>query len=157
MDHKGFGLRRPRLFPMRSLLRLPSLAALLGGLLLFGPAHAGGTAVKCGRVYQDRPCAGFDGKLIAATKAQKTVSTNTAIDPSCKRRGAKAEQVISARASGVSEDDQLATTTSPAEKRLISEVYRAQGSAGQQRAAIEASCMSERARLARGDPGPGKP
>ena len=142
---------------MLSAARFRSAAILLGGVLLLGAAHAGSTAVKCGRTYQDRPCAGFDGKLIAATKSQKTVSTNQAIDPACRRRGARAAQVIAARASGAAEGEQLGATTSPTDKRLISEIYRSEGSAADQRAAVEATCMAERDRLARGPRGPGKP
>lgn len=131
--------------------RLRSAAALLGGLLLIASAHAGGTAVRCGRTYQDRPCSGFQGKLVAPTQAQKKVSANQTIDPACKRRGATAQRYIAARESGVSEDEQLAGTTSPADKRLISEVYRGQGSAQEQRELVEANCMAERQRVARGE------
>jgi hypothetical protein len=136
---------------MAPLPRSRSIVLLLGGLLLLGSAWAGGTAVRCGRTYQDRPCAGFDGKLIASTSSQKKVSANQIVDPACRRRGASAQRYIQARESGVSEDEQLAGTTSPADKRLISEVYRAQGSADAQREAVEASCMAERQRVARGE------
>lgn len=142
---------------MPAFARLRSTAALLGGLLLIASAHAGGTAVRCGRTYQDRPCAGFQGKLVAPTAEQKKVSANQAIDPACKRRGASAQRYIEARGSGVSEDEQLAGTTSPAEKRLISEIYRSQGSAAEQREIVEANCMLERRRVARGEQGSGKP
>ena len=128
----------------------------VGGWLA-GQAIAGGTAVRCGSTYQDRPCKGFAGKLIAPTKAQKTVSTHQAIDPACKRQGAQAQRVIAARAASVPEEDQLAGTSSAAEKRLISQVYRATGSAVEQRAAVEAGCMLERQRVARERRGSGKP
>jgi hypothetical protein len=131
--------------------RLRFAAALLGGLLLIASAHAGGTAVRCGRTYQDRPCAGFQGKLVASSASQKKVSANQSIDPACRRRGASAQRYITARASGASEDEQLAGTTSPADKRLISEVYRSQGSAAEQREIVEANCMAERQRVARGE------
>jgi hypothetical protein len=130
--------------------RLRCAAVLLGGLLLIASARAGGTAVRCGRTYQDRPCAGFQGKLVASSQSQKKVSANQVVDPTCKRRGANAQRYIAARASGSSEDEQLAGTTSPAEKRLISEIYRSQGSAAEQRDIVEASCMAERQRVARG-------
>ncbi len=96
--------------------RLRPAAALAAGLLLASAALAGQTAVRCGRTYQDRPCIGFDGKLVAPTQAQKKVSANQIIDPACKKRGATALRFIAARAEGASEDAQLASTTSPTEK-----------------------------------------
>lgn len=142
---------------MRPARCLRSIVLLSAGLLVLGSAFAGGTAVRCGRTYQDRPCAGFSGKLIADTKAQKRVSANRVIDPACKRRGASAQRYIAARETGASEDEQLASTTSPTEKRLISQIYQLQGPATEQREAVEASCMAERQRVARGAQGSGKP
>jgi len=137
--------------------RLRPAAALAAGLLLASAALAGQTAVRCGRTYQDRPCTGFDGKLVAPTQAQKKVSANQIIDPACKKRGATALRFIAARAEGASEFDQVANTTSPTEKRLIAEIYKVQGPAAEQRQAVETACMAERQRLARGAGGSGKP
>ncbi|MED5620733.1 hypothetical protein [Ideonella sp. BN130291] len=133
-------------------LRRPGLLAatlLLAGLAT-GPAAAESKAVKCGRVYQDRPCAGQEGRLVARTQEQKAVATRRTVDAACQRRGADAQKIISQRQEGSTEDDQLAGTRSVAEKRLISEVYRQEGDAAQQRSAVEQNCMAERLRLAKG-------
>jgi hypothetical protein len=126
------------------------VATLALGLLSAGPAAAESKAIKCGRVYQDRPCAGHEGRLIASTQAQKAVATRHTVDAACQRRGAQAQAIISQRDQGSSEDDQLAGTRSVSEKRLISEVYTYHGDAAQQRSAVEQTCMAERVRLARG-------
>jgi hypothetical protein len=136
-------------------LHLRHLVVLLLALAC-GSAFAGGTAVRCGRTYQDRPCADFGGRLVAPTKAQKALSSAQPVHPACRRRGAEAVPMIDARLKGVTEPTQLAATTSTSAKRLISEVYRVEGSAAEQRAAVESACMLERQRLANGA-GPGKP
>jgi hypothetical protein len=134
--------------------RFHLLAATLAfGLLGAGPAAAESKAIKCGRVYQDRPCPGHEGRLIATTQAQKAVATRHTVDAACQRRGAQAQTIISQREEGSSEDDLLAGTRSVSEKRLISEVYSYQGDAAQQRAAVEKTCMSERVRMAKGQRG----
>jgi len=137
--------------PLERALPKPRLALLLAAACLAAaPAFAQNKAVKCGRHYQDRPCAGGDGRLVGTTQAQKAVAVRHEVDPLCERRGASAAKVISARQEGATEDQQLAGTTSMAEKRLISAVYRAEGDAAAQRSAIEQSCMAERLQLARG-------
>ncbi|MEW6706376.1 MAG: hypothetical protein AB1430_16135 [Pseudomonadota bacterium] len=142
---------------MNSAPRPRLTALLLAGLLLGASACAGQTAVRCGRTYQDRPCSGFQGKLVAPTQAQKKVSANQAIDPACRKRGSVALRYIAARREGMPEDVQLASTTSPADRRLIGQVYRAEGTPEEQRAAVEAACMAERRQIARGAARPGKP
>jgi len=144
----------------RSGLALVVLAVLaLGGGGAAPAAAAEGAAVKCGRVYQDRPCAGRAGRLVAPTQAQKAVAVRHPVDAACQRRGAQAQTVIDARAEGQTEEQQLAAAThSAAQKRLIAEVFRQAGSAAEQRAAVEQGCMAERQRLSRGHGAPaGKP
>lgn len=110
-------------------------------------AWAGGTAVKCGRVYQDRPCAN-PGKLIAASKSQKGLGVAHPVDAACQRRGADAQKVIEARAQGATEQDQLSTMShSASAMKLVSEVYKLDGTPQEQREKVEAACMAERQEL----------
>ena len=123
------------------------LFAMAAGAL---PALAQNKVVKCGGRYQDRPCAGQEGRLVGSTRAQKAVATRHVVDPACQRRGQRAQAIIAARAEGQTEDEQLAATNSVADKRLINEVYRLPGDAAAQRSAVETQCMQDRQRVARG-------
>lgn len=114
------------------------------------PAGAQTKAVKCGRIYQDRPCADGQGRMVGATQAQKAVGTRHEVDPLCQRRGADAQKIIQARVEGTTEDQALAATVSPAGQRLIREVYQFHGEPAEQRAGVENACMAERRRLAKG-------
>ena len=114
-------------------------------------------AVKCGRVYQDRPCADGQGRMIGNTAAQKAMASRAPVDAACAKRGTDAAAVIDGRASGRSQDEALAGTVSQAQKRLIAQVYAASGNAAEQRTAIEQQCMADRQRLARSANSPGKP
>lgn len=129
-----------------------STFVMLVTLTIGSAAWAGGTAVKCGRVYQDRPCAN-PGKLIAATKSQKGVGVSRTVDAACQRRGADAQKLIEARAQGATEQDQLQTMShSVSQMKLVSEVYKLDGTPAEQRAKIEAACMAERQQIAASRP-----
>lgn len=131
-------------------MRWEPCSVVLAAALCCLPAAAQNKAVKCGGKYQDRPCAGMDGRLVGQAKSQKAVAERHVVDPACQRRGTEALPFITARQEGATEDQQLASTTSPSSKHLISEIYRHQGDAAAQRAAVEASCMKDRKRAMAG-------
>jgi hypothetical protein len=127
------------------------LLALLAIVLWFAgaPAHAQATAVKCGRVYQDRPCAA-GGRLIAPTRAQKGMRAAHPVDPACQRRATEAGPIIAARAQGVPETQQRQEAGGDvARLRLIEAVYATSGPADAQRNALIAGCSAERDALLR--------
>jgi hypothetical protein len=123
-----------------------AVAACLAAVLWLeaGAALAQGAAIKCGRVYQDRPCAN-GGRVIAPTKAQKAVGTAHPLDPACQRRAADAQPIIDARQQGATQDQLLQEAGGDVSRiRLVNAVYQTSGSPDAQRDGLIAACMAER-------------
>ena len=111
---------------------------------------------RCGNTYQETPCpAGQETKkLDTVTPAQS--SAKPGADATCIQRGADSLKVVWAREAGQIAEKQLADVDGKnlsaqkkaEDKKLITEVYQHRGNANEIRAAIEAECMAEKARLA---------
>jgi hypothetical protein len=103
---------------------------------------------RCGKVFQDRPC---DGNQQINTPAASSSTAQNAARPAtnqeCVRRGEEAQKIVWAKEAGRTEEMQLAAA-SPAQKQLISDVYRRRGTSTEMRAAIEADCNAEKERAA---------
>src|SRR4030067_762715 len=110
------------------------------------PAHAQ-KMYRCGNVYQDRPCAGEQQKIIGSTGAA-SASAAPAVEGHCAQRGANAQKIMWAKETGRTEEMQLSAASSGEERKLIAEVYRKRGPSVEVRAAIEADCTAERQRAA---------
>jgi hypothetical protein len=106
---------------------------------------------RCGSTYQDHPCeSGVADKVFrsggvdaAGANALKTVA-----DPDCIQRGSQAQQIMWARESGKTAEDQSRQATSETQRRLIAEVYGLRGSAPQVRDAIVNKCQQDKEQAA---------
>jgi len=129
---------------------LKTVSTLCATLALCGAAHAQQNLFRCGNTYQDRPCASEAGKVIGKGGAPARESTPAAasVDLTCTRRGARAQKIMWAREAGATAETQLATVATPAERKLIADVYDRRGSSVDVRAAVEADCSAEMARNA---------
>lgn len=126
------------------------LASLLG-LSISSIASAQGL-YRCGNTYQDSPCSNGTGKKISgASNADPTgnkpkvlINARPVPDPACIVRGQDAQKIVWAREGGLIEEQMLAKAKSPAEKRLVTEVYSFRGTGSEVKSAIETACMEEK-------------
>jgi hypothetical protein len=130
-----------------------TIPTLCAALALCGAAHAQKNLFRCGNSYQDRPCATEPGKVIGKSGAPAatppaTGATPATVDLACTRRGAQAQKIMWAREAGATAETQLATAATPADRKLVADVYDRRGSSVEVRAAIEADCSAEKARNA---------
>lgn len=102
---------------------------------------------RCGNTYQDKPCTGQAGKKLSAGIASNTKSSEPvkAVDSQCVQRGDDAKKIVWAREGGLGELQMLEKAKSEDERKLVSDVYRLRGSAGEIKHAIEAACMADKA------------
>jgi hypothetical protein len=120
-------------------------------LLLAGAWMAGAqaqTLYRCGKTYQDRPCAaGQAGKAMgsAASSAPVPRASGT-VPPECVQMGKDSLKIVWAREGGASLERLLEEAVSEAQKRLIRDAYRRGGAASHVQAAVEADCVVARAK-----------
>lgn len=134
---------------------LVSCAALIG---VAGSAYPQ-TMYRCGKSFQDRPCdSGQPGQAIGRSAAPAVATASGGNSPAvqgtgsgaaqCAERGIAAQKIKWEREAGMSEQAQLSSPKSDAQRQLIVDVYQRQGSAPQIRAAVEADCIKENERQA---------
>ncbi len=126
-------------------LRLIFLAM---AMLLCGSALSQ-TMYKCGRVYQDRPCADGKGKSMGAATSEASAAAPASgpYAAECAQRGKDSLKIVWAREGGATEERMLGEASTSAQKRLVQDVYRKRGAASQIQVAIEADCLAEKAKL----------
>ncbi|MBI1890526.1 MAG: hypothetical protein HYS18_07770 [Burkholderiales bacterium] len=134
----------------KTLLAKASFAAFVIGIAAVLPSHAQGM-FKCGNSYQDRPCDGKDsGKEL---KVRNTIAAeggaNPVNDAQCATRGARAQKMVWAREGGATQEKMLGEARSADERELVMEVYARRGTSHEVRAAIEATCVAEKERMAK--------
>jgi hypothetical protein len=106
---------------------------------------------RCGSSYQDRPCeSGVPDKVFRSggAEAASANALKAVADPDCIKRGADAQQIMWARESGKTAEDQSRLAQNDQQRRLIAEVYAVRGSAPQVRDAIQAKCQQDREQAA---------
>ena len=86
---------------------------------------------------------------LGITMAALAVHTPASADTECTLRGEKAQKISWIRETGALMERQLAGAKSPAEKKLIQDVYQKRGTAVEVRAAVETDCREEKERMAR--------
>lgn len=130
------------------------LSALFWASLVVVVCASGASAqrmYRCGSSYQDRPCeAGVPDKVFRSGGAE-AASANTlkaVADLDCIKRGADAQQIVWARESGKTADDQSRQAQNDQQRRLIAEVYAVRGSAPLVRDAIQAKCQQDKEQAA---------
>jgi hypothetical protein len=133
----------------------PTLPAFV--VFCFFASDAGAQLYRCGSSYQDRPCTDAQSSKVvpgtAAARPSDHSSTATAQKPlpaECAQRGLDSQKIVWSREGGKTEEAMLAEESSPARRKLISDVYRVRGSVAQVKQRIEAECraeVEERARL----------
>jgi hypothetical protein len=116
-------------------------AVTLLPLLLAGGAALAQKTYRCGSVYQDRPCAGQDGKVVNSSGAGQAAAPKALVDSDCEARGEQAQKIVWAREAGKTERDQSAAL---GDADLVREVYRQRGNAVDVRKSVEANCMARK-------------
>lgn len=102
------------------------------------------TLYRCGKTFQDRPCAGGEAGQAISGAPSRQADTNPATDPICVLRAEQARKIAWAREAGRTEDDQLATAKSEQERLLIQEVYLLRGGSGEVATMVRDRCIKER-------------
>src|SRR6266850_2003816 len=120
---------------------------LVTAMLLCGSALSQ-TLYKCGRTYQDRPCDDGKGTSMGAATSSPGV-TSGATDAECVQRGQDSLKIVWAREGGATEERMLAEAATPAQRRLVQEVYRKRGSASQIQSAIATDCIAQKQQIER--------
>ncbi len=126
-------------------LLVPVMALLLCGSALSQ------TMYKCGKTYQDRPCADGKGKSMGAATSDTPAATATTgpYAAECAQRGKDSLKIAWAREGGATEERMLGEATTAAQRKLVQDVYRKRGAASQIQVAIEADCVAEKEKLER--------
>lgn len=126
------------------------MKALLFSLLVaLGSATAQAqTMYRCGKTYQDRPCAaGLPGKAMgSAVRGTPAPAASGTVPPECVQMGKDSLKVVWAREGGATQDRLLGEATSEAQRRLVRNVYPRRGSASQIQAAVEQDCVVDLAK-----------
>src|SRR6266850_5925366 len=120
---------------------------LVTAMLLCGGALSQ-TLYKCGRTYQDRPCDDGKGRSMGAATSSLGV-TSGPTDAECVQRGQDSLKIVWAREGGATEERMLAEAPTPAQRRLVQEVYRERGSASQIQSAIATGCIAQKQQIER--------
>jgi hypothetical protein len=120
---------------------------LVTAMLLCGSALSQ-TMYKCGRTYQDRPCDDGKGRSMGAATSSPGV-TSGPTDAECVQRGQDSLKIVWAREGGATEERMLAEAPTPAQRRLVQEVYRKRGSASQIQSAIATDCIAQKQQIER--------
>lgn len=101
------------------------------------------TLYRCGKTFQDRPCAaGEPSKIIGSGPAEQ--SAGPAQDPVCVMRGEQARKLMWVRETGKTRDDQLAAAKTQQERQLIEEIYLMRGNSLQVATMVRDKCIKER-------------
>src|SRR5258706_3464322 len=119
-------------------------------MLLCGSALSQ-TMYKCGRVYQDGPCADGKGKSMGAatSEAPAAAPASGPYAAECAQRGKDSLKIVWAREGGATEERMLGEAATEPQKRLVQNVYRRRGAASQIQVAVEADCLVEKEKLER--------
>lgn len=102
------------------------------------------TLYRCGKSFQDRPCAAGEAGQVVSSTPSRQADTNAAADPICTLRAEQARKIMWARETGRTRDDQLATAKSEQERLLIQEVYLLRGGSGEVATMVRDRCVKER-------------
>jgi hypothetical protein len=118
---------------------------LLAFLCLLGATQVQAqTMYRCGSVYQDRPCDAGKGRALGSTGTAAPAARTTGVDAECAQRGRDSLKIVWSREGGATEERLLAEAKTPAEKRLVRDVYRRPGAASTVQSAVEADCVVEK-------------
>jgi hypothetical protein len=123
---------------------------LLAGLF-FCAEVAAQTMYRCGNKYQDRPCdAGQKSKVMGAAGAGAAASSASS-DAQCAQLGKDALKIVWSREGGATQERLVSEASTSQEKRLVADVYRRRGSAGEIQAAVTADCVEQKEKQERAD------
>jgi hypothetical protein len=143
---------------IRTKMFFGALCIVLAGGIASGNAFAQ-QLFRCGKVYQDRPCETGDQKAVqgpamgrAPVQQPPAAEAGAAgPDPVCVQRGYDSQKIVFAREGGATQERLQGEATSNDGKKLVADVFRQRGTAGEVRARIQAECQAavdERARAA---------
>ena len=126
---------------------------LLAALLLLAPAAAWVGAAqaqnmyRCGKTYQDRPCAaGQTGKVVGRAAGSAPAAQASGVPAECVQMGKDSLKIVWSREGGATQERLLADARTAAERRLVLDVYRRPGAASHVQAAVEADCVVAKAK-----------
>jgi hypothetical protein len=126
-------------------MRMAMRVAVLAGMALVCAQAQSQTMYRCGKVYQDRPCdAGQAGKAIGSTGTGAAPAASGTADAECVQRGRDSLKIVWSREGGATEERLVSEASTPAQKRLVRDVYRRPGAASTVQAAVEADCVAEK-------------
>ena len=129
-------------------MRMATRLIVLTGMALVCAQAQSQTMYRCGKAYQDRPCAaGQAGKAIGSTGTGAAPAREAGADADCVQRGQDSLKIVWSREGGATEERLLSEAGTPAQKRLVRDVYRRPGAASTVRPAVEADCMAEKLKL----------
>jgi hypothetical protein len=123
-----------------------ALLLLLSGASWIAAAQAQ-TMYRCGKTYQDRPCAaGQAGKAMGSAVSSSAPAAGAAgADAECVQKGKDSLKIVWSREGGATEERLLGEAHSEAQRRFIRDVYRRPGAASTVQAAVEADCVVAKA------------
>jgi hypothetical protein len=122
-----------------------ALLLLLSGASWIAAAQAQ-TMYRCGKTYQDRPCAaGQAGKAMGSAVSSSAPAAGAAGDAECVQKGKDSLKIVWSREGGATEERLLGEAHSEAQRRFIRDVYRRPGAASTVQAAVEADCVAAKA------------
>jgi len=125
--------------------------AVSGSLLIAAHAQAQ-TMYRCGKVYQDRPCAaGQKGKAMGSTTSSAPAPSTAGVDADCAQKGKDALKIVWSREGGATEERLLSEAKSDAERHFVRDVFRRGGGASHVQAQVAADCMVEKERAEQAD------
>ena len=105
------------------------------------------TMYRCGKTYQDRPCAGGQaGKAMGSAASAAPSAGAAAADAECVQQGKDSLRIVWSREGGATEERLLAEAASAEQKRFVRDVYRRPGAASTVQAAVQADCVAAKAR-----------
>jgi hypothetical protein len=114
---------------------------------LLGSAAQAQTLYRCGKTYQDRPCtAGQAGKVVGSTASGAPAAAASGADAECVQQGKDSLSIVWSREGGATEERLVSEAASAAQKRFVRDVYRRPGAASQVQAAVEADCVTAKAK-----------
>lgn len=121
------------------------LLLLLGAWMAMAQAQ---TMYRCGKTYQDRPCAGGQaGKAMGSAVSSAPAARASGMVPQeCVQMGKDSLKIVWAREGGASLERLLDEAGSEAQRRLIRDAYRRGGAASHVQAAVEADCVVAKAK-----------
>lgn len=132
--------------------RFMGLVVVVCGWALIAAQAQAQTMYRCGKVYQDRPCAaGEKGKAMGSTTSSAPASGTSGVDAECAQKGKDALKIVWSREGGATEERLLSEARSDAERRFVRDVFRRGGGASHVQAQVAADCMVEKERAEQAD------